>query len=87
VGDEAPIHDAITNYDKMPFVVYLRLLDAKVDDSATWREVCGIVSPIDPAHEPARTLWACDTHMACPLEGRLAPSAAEAPLRPRGLPR
>jgi hypothetical protein len=64
VRDEAPTDDAITDYDQMLFVTYLRLLDAEADGSATWEEVCRIVLRIDPAREPARARRAYDTHMA-----------------------
>jgi hypothetical protein len=64
VRDEAPTDDAITEYDQMLFVTYLRLLDAAADRSATWEEVCRIVLRIDPAGEPDRARRAYDTHMA-----------------------
>jgi hypothetical protein len=51
VGDEAPTDDAITDYDKMLFVVYLRLLDAEAAGPVPWEEVCRIVLRIDPARE------------------------------------
>jgi hypothetical protein len=64
VGDEAPTDDAITDYDKMLFVVYLRLLDAEAAGPVPWEEVCRVVLRIDPAREPARARRAYDTHMA-----------------------
>jgi hypothetical protein len=62
VRDAAPTDDAITDYDQMLLVTYLRLLDAEADRSATWEEVCRIVLRIDPARDPARARRAYDTH-------------------------
>ena len=64
IRDAAPTDDAITDYDKMLFVTYLRLLDAEAAGPVPWEEVCRVVLRIDPAREPARARRAYDTHMA-----------------------
>lgn len=64
VHDEAPDAPALTDYDRLHFITYLRLLDAEVDPAATWQEACRIVLRIDPEREPARARRAYDTHMA-----------------------
>ena len=82
MGDEAPTDNAITDYDQMLFVAYLRLLDAAADRLATW-EVCRIVLRIDPAHEPARARWTYNSYMARVLSG-LAPAYQIQPIRCSG---
>lgn len=64
VQDEAPTSPALTDYDRLHFITYLRLLDSRGDPTATWEEACRLVLHIDPAHEPTRARRAYDTHMA-----------------------
>lgn len=64
VADEAPNGAMLTDYDRLHFITYLRLLDARDDPTATWQEACRIVLRIDPAREPARARRAYDTHFA-----------------------
>lgn len=63
VNDEAPTSAALTDYDRLHFVTYLRLLDSQEDPTARWEEACRIVLRIDPASEPARARRAYDTHL------------------------
>ena len=64
VQDEAPTGAALTDYDRLHFITYLRLLDAEVDPTATWQEACRIVLRIDPEGEPERARRAYDSHLA-----------------------
>ncbi|WP_342630169.1 DUF2285 domain-containing protein [Nguyenibacter vanlangensis] len=63
IAAEAPCGPALTAYDHLHHVTYLRLLDAEAD-GADWREVARIVLGRDAtADEPgARRCW--DSHMA-----------------------
>lgn len=63
VADEAPTEDALTDYDRLHLITYLRLLDA-AEAKADWREVAWVVLGIDPAHEPERARRCHDTHLA-----------------------
>ncbi|MYZ49086.1 hypothetical protein [Propylenella binzhouense] len=63
VQDEAPTVSALTDYDRLHVVTYMRLLDSLEDPTATWEEACRLVLRIDPAREPARARRAYDTHM------------------------
>jgi len=64
VQDEAPTSATLTDYDRLHFITYLRLLDSREDPTATWEEVSRLVLRIDPAAEPTRARRAYDTHMA-----------------------
>jgi hypothetical protein len=59
----APTEAALTCYDKIHLITYLRLLDAAAD-SADWREVARIVLHVDPDKDPASTLRTFESHMA-----------------------
>lgn len=61
--DEAPTGAELTDYDRLHFITYLRLLDADAE-RAPWEEVSRIVLRMDPAREPARARCAFDTHLA-----------------------
>jgi Uncharacterized conserved protein (DUF2285). len=63
VADEAPRDDALTVYDELHLIHYLRLLDAAAE-GADWREVARIVLDIDPDQEPYRAWRAHETHLA-----------------------
>ncbi|MCR6631473.1 MAG: DUF2285 domain-containing protein [Magnetospirillum sp.] len=63
VADEAPSGDALTAYDELHLIHYLRLLDAAAE-GADWREVARIVLDIDPDREPDRAWRAHETHLA-----------------------
>lgn len=63
VADTAPTEAVLTSYDEQHLVIYLRLLDAAVED-ADWREVARIVLRIDPGREPERARRAWETHLA-----------------------
>lgn len=64
VNDEAPTSAALTAYDRLHFVTYLRLLDSQEDPTATWEEVSRLVLRIDPARDPGRARRAYDSHLA-----------------------
>lgn len=54
VAGQAPSDPAaLTPYDHVHGITYLRMLDADAE-GADWREVTQIVLHIDPEHEPAR---------------------------------
>jgi len=63
VQDDAPAGVALTDYDRMHLITYLRLLDADAEH-APWEEVARIVLRIDPARESARARRAYETHLA-----------------------
>ncbi len=63
VDDSAPIDDALTPYDKLHLITYLRLLDADAE-GADWQEVAKIVLHIDPAQEFERAQRAWESHLA-----------------------
>lgn len=63
VFDVAPTEEALTDYDRLHLVTYLRLLDAEAEQ-ADWTEVSRIVLRIDPDCEPERARRAYDTHLA-----------------------
>lgn len=63
VFDEAPTGEALTDYDRLHLVTYLRLLDAAAD-GADPDEVARIVLRIDPDEEPERARRAYDSHLA-----------------------
>jgi len=62
VADDAPTDDAITAYDEVHFITYLRLLDADAE-GADWREVARIVLHRDPNAEPERTRRCWEAHL------------------------
>lgn len=63
VSDTAPSSDALTRYDELHRITYLRLLDAEAE-GADWREVARIVLQIDPAREPDRARRVWESHLA-----------------------
>ena len=63
VEDEAPTDPAVTTYDEVHFVTYLRLLDAEAE-GADWREVAEIVLHRDPVADKARTRRCWESHLA-----------------------
>lgn len=62
VADDAPTADAITTYDEVHFVTYLRLLDAEAD-GADWREVARIALHRDPDTDPDRSRRCWQAHL------------------------
>jgi hypothetical protein len=60
--DAPPLADAITPYDELHFVTYLRLLDADIE-GADWREAVSIIFGIDPLVEPQRARIVHDSHL------------------------
>lgn len=62
IADEVPWAEAITEYDKAHYVVYLRLLDASAQRAST-EEMARVVLGIDPAKEPARAQKAVESHL------------------------
>jgi len=63
VDDSAPTNDALTPYDELHLITYLRLLDAE-KAGADWQEVAKIVLHIDPAVEFERAQCAWESHLA-----------------------
>jgi len=63
VFDEAPSGEALTDYDRLHLITYLRLLDAAAD-GADPDEVARIVLRIDPDEEPERARRAHASHLA-----------------------
>ena len=63
VADAAPTAPALTGYDELHRVTYLRLLDAETN-GADWKEVARIVLHLDPDREPDRARRAWKTHLA-----------------------
>ena len=62
IVDEAPWTEAITEYDKAHYVMYLRLLDASAEGAST-DEMARAVLGIDPTKEPARAQKAVANHL------------------------
>ena len=62
IADEAPWSDALTDYDRSHFVVYLRLLDAQADGAAD-QELCRVILGIDPVADTARAEKALKSHL------------------------
>ena len=62
IADIAPSDKHVTDYDRVHFKVYLRMLDA-AKEGAAWEEVSNIVLGIDPVREPTRAKRAYDTHL------------------------
>jgi hypothetical protein len=63
VDDSAPVDDALTEYDELHLITYLRLLDAE-KAGADWQEVAKIVLHIDPSGEFERAKRAWESHLA-----------------------
>lgn len=63
LADKAPDSPALTAYDHLHHITYLRLLDAEAD-GADWREVARIVLGRDPAADEAGARRCWDSHMA-----------------------
>jgi hypothetical protein len=60
--NEVPWSDGLTDYDRIHFVVYLRLLDACAA-GASDAEMSRIVLGIDSIKEPERAKSALDSHL------------------------
>lgn len=63
VADVAPNEPALTAYDELHVITYIRLLQAE-GEGADWREVARIVLHIDPEREPDRARTAYQSHLA-----------------------
>jgi hypothetical protein len=63
VADVAPNEPALTAYDELHIVTYMRLLQAD-GEGADWREVARIVLHIDSEREPDRARNAYQSHLA-----------------------
>jgi hypothetical protein len=63
VADVAPNEPALTAYDELHVITYIRLLQAQ-GQGADWREVARIVLHIDPKREPDRARTAYESHLA-----------------------
>ena len=64
VEDEPPDDAHVTDYDRLHFVTYIRLLDAQQDPSATWQEVARILLRLDPEGDPVRARCVYEAHLA-----------------------
>lgn len=62
--DEPPSDLQVTDYDRLHFVTYARLLDAEQDPSATWEEAARLVLRLDPARDPVHARCVYDAHLA-----------------------
>jgi DNA-binding PucR family transcriptional regulator len=58
-----PWDDALTDYDRAHFVLYMRLIDAK-DSGATLAEMAHVLFEIDAEAEPERARLAVESHLA-----------------------
>jgi predicted SprT family Zn-dependent metalloprotease len=63
IDDLAPTDEALTKYDELHLITYLRLLDAEKAD-ADWQEVAKVVLHIDPVQEFERAKRAWESHLA-----------------------
>jgi hypothetical protein len=63
VADVAPNESAMTTYDELHVVTYMRLLQAD-SEGADWREATRIVLHIDPERESDRARSAYQSHLA-----------------------
>ncbi len=63
IADAAPTDVQLTEYDLAHLGMYLRLLDAAIEE-APWEEVATIVLGIDPSTEPDRARRSDGTHLA-----------------------
>lgn len=59
----APHEPELTEYDRMQFPLYARLLDA-AEAGAPWTEATAIVLGLDPAMDPEGAKRAYDSHLA-----------------------
>jgi hypothetical protein len=62
VADMAPNESAMTTYDELHVVTYMRLLQA-VSEGADWGDVARIVLHIDPERESDRARGAYQSHL------------------------
>ncbi|MGY4405174.1 DUF2285 domain-containing protein [Bradyrhizobium sp. USDA 3315] len=63
VADVAPADVAMTAYDELHVVTYMRLLQAE-GEGADWREASRIILHIDPEGEQDRARNAYQSHLA-----------------------
>ena len=61
--DSAPTAECVTAYDLAHACVYLRLLDAAADTTATWQEAVRVIFGLDPDAEPLRARQVYDSHL------------------------
>ncbi len=64
VEDQPPDNEHVTEYDRLHFITYARLLDAQQDPTATWEEVARLVLKLDPEGDPIRARCVYDAHLA-----------------------
>ena len=62
VRDEAPSTEDLTDYDRLHFKTYIRLLDADAA-RACHAEMSRIILGIDPQAEPERAAKAVESHL------------------------
>lgn len=63
IADLAPTESALTAYDELHVVTYMRLLQAE-SESADWRDVARIVLHVDPERDLDRARNAYESHLA-----------------------
>ena len=61
--DAPPESQSVTDYDRVHFKLYLRLLNASANNT-NWREVVAVLFGIDPDQEPQRARKIYDEHLA-----------------------
>lgn len=61
--DEPPLSDALTDYDRSHFKLYLRLLDAEADH-ADWRESVSVLFNLVPGRDGERAHLVHRAHLA-----------------------
>ncbi|OBX17688.1 DUF2285 domain-containing protein [Erythrobacter sp. QSSC1-22B] len=61
--NQPPDYTELTDYDRTHLKLYLRLLDAELDN-ADWREVVRVLFDIDPNADPVRARHIHDAHLA-----------------------
>lgn len=57
-----PNSETVTEYDRLHFVTYLRLLDATAE-GANWEEIASLIFGVDPSLEPDRIKAMFDSHL------------------------
>lgn len=63
IADQAPSDAQVTDYDRAHLTLYLRLLDADLEQAA-WDEVASTLLAVDPAKERDRARLRYETHLA-----------------------